>query len=267
MTRIQEFLTYLQSKLGNIYVWGAQGENLSNMSDPEAWITKMEKKNGQSYIDRALKFYRQTKASGKYPIEAFDCSGLVMFFFQNTKKWLKSDASANGIYNMCQKIDKAQLKPGDFVFIKSGSKMVHIGVFIGNGKTIEAYGRDLGVVELPLAQGRWTHYGRLALLQSAIPPAPVIIPAPAPVMPSVPAPVPTPVIIPPAPLKPYHAVCGGQGVNVRTGRGTSFTSLGKADRDVPMLALPAVDKWHEVAVVLGGKIVTGYMHTDYVKAV
>ncbi|HPY36750.1 MAG TPA: NlpC/P60 family protein [Clostridia bacterium] len=256
MTRIQEFLSYLQSKLGNIYVWGAQGENLSNMNGPEAWITKMEKKNGQNYVDRALKFYRKIKASGKYPIEAFDCSGLVMFFLQNTKKWLKSDASANGIYNMCQKIDKAQLKPGDFVFIKSGSKMVHIGVFIGNGKTIEAYGRDLGVVELPLSQGRWTHYGRLALLQTPAPLPTYVIPMP-----------PAPIITPPTLAKPYHAVCGGQGVNVRTGRGTAHPSLGKADKNVPMLALPAVDGWHEVAVVLGGKVTLGYMHTDYVKAV
>ena len=42
--------------------------------------------------------------------------------------------------------------------------MAHIGVYIGNGETIEAYGRDKGVCKLPLSAGRWTHYGRLEVL-------------------------------------------------------------------------------------------------------
>lgn len=163
---VNDFINYLKSKLGNVYVWGAQGQVVSSMADPEAWITKMEKKNGQSYVDRALKFYRQTKASGKHPIEAYDCSGLIMYYLQNLKGIYKNDMSADSLYKKSVKITKEQLQRGNLVFIynKKKSKMGHVGVYIGDGMTIEAYGRDKGVIELPLSKGEWTHYGRLEVL-------------------------------------------------------------------------------------------------------
>ncbi|HMM30656.1 MAG TPA: S8 family serine peptidase [Clostridia bacterium] len=168
LSRIPAFLAYLESKLGNVYVWGAQGQVLSAMKDPIKWITSMEKENGQSYVDRAIAFYNSVKASGKDPIEAFDCSGLIMFYVQNLMGWSEGDSSAAGLYASCTKlVSRAQLQPGDLCFIYSSKKgkMVHVGVYIGNGQTIEAYGRDLGVVKRPLGSGEWSHYGRLPVLQ------------------------------------------------------------------------------------------------------
>ena len=43
--------------------------------------------------------------------------------------------------------------------------MVHVGVYVGGGYTIEAKGRDDGVCKRKLSDGNWTHWGRLALLQ------------------------------------------------------------------------------------------------------
>ena len=64
----------------------------------------------------------------------------------------------------------------------------------------------------------------------------------------------------------YYATCDGNGVNVRKGPNEkTYESLGKLSRNTKMLALPAVNGWCEVAVPLGGKLVTGYMSAQYVK--
>ncbi len=165
VSRIPAFLAYLETKLGNIYVWGAQGQVVSSMANPEVWIKSRE--TSTKNADRAIAFYKKVKASGKNPIEAYDCSGLIMYYVQNLMGWSKGDSSAEGLYSTCKKLTKAQLEAGDLCFIYSAKegKMVHVGVYIGDGQTVEAYGRDRGVVKLPLSAGEWTHYGRLAVLQ------------------------------------------------------------------------------------------------------
>jgi len=44
---------------------------------------------------------------------------------------------------------------------RKGNKgeMVHIGVYLGNGKVIEAKGADYGVVETDLEGSTWTNWG------------------------------------------------------------------------------------------------------------
>lgn len=168
MTRINEFVDYLESKVGNIYIWGAQGQRVDAMKDPEGWIRKCEIDNGESYVRRALALYAKVKASGKKPIEAYDCSGLITHFLYDMKHWLPGDKNAQGLYAMCENKAKgtANLATGDLVFIHNSGKgkMTHVGVYVGDGCTIESYGRDLGVVKRRLTDGRWTHSGRLALL-------------------------------------------------------------------------------------------------------
>jgi len=38
-------------------------------------------------------------------------------------------------------------------------RMEHIGIYLGNGKVIEARGADYGVVERNLSEGTWTNWG------------------------------------------------------------------------------------------------------------
>lgn len=88
--------------------------------------------------------------------------------------WIKGDTSAHGLYGMCRDnrgyFGMAEMRPGDLLFIegmKNGQKaMVHVGVYVGDGYTIEAKGRDDGVCKRLLSQGDWTHWGRLPLLQA-----------------------------------------------------------------------------------------------------
>ena len=37
--------------------------------------------------------------------------------------------------------------------------MEHTGIYLGNGKVIEAKGADFGVVETSLKEGHWTNFG------------------------------------------------------------------------------------------------------------
>lgn len=69
-----------------------------------------------------------------------------------------------------------------------------------------------------------------------------------------------------AATRAYPAYCGGSGVNVRTGRGTQHNSIGKAESNALMIAMPKEGGWCQIATVLDGKIAVGYMFATYVKS-
>lgn len=169
MNRIDGFIAYLESHVGDMYVWGAQGQRVDAMDAPETWIRRRE--TSTRNCDRAVKFFR---GAAKRPLYAFDCSGLIVHYISDTMHWIKGDTSAHGLYGMCRDnrgyFGMAEMRPGDLLFIegtKNGQKaMVHVGVYVGDGYTIEAKGRDDGVCKRLLSQGDWTHWGRLPLLQA-----------------------------------------------------------------------------------------------------
>lgn len=174
MAVLQEFLNYLEEQVdnGSIYVWGAQGQGSETIS--ENWIRRME--TSRSNVDRAIALWKRRKAEGKDALRAFDCSGLIVYFFQNLKGVLKSDTTANGLKGMCGQISQAQLLPGDFVFrvYTNGAnkgKAYHVGVVVDAEKNvIEAKGRDYGVVKRPLnaEAGYWNAFGRPGFLKAEI---------------------------------------------------------------------------------------------------
>lgn len=166
MNRIDGFIAYLESHVGDMYVWGAQGQRVDTMSDPHAWIERRE--TSDTNYKRAVKFMEK---AAKRPLYAFDCSGLIVHYISDTKHWMKGDTNAQGLYRMCGEnrgyAGKTPMWAGDLVFkySESSKKMVHVGVYVGDGYTIEAKGRDDGVCKRKLSDGNWTHWGRLALLQ------------------------------------------------------------------------------------------------------
>lgn len=182
MAVLQEFLDYLEEQVnnGSIYVWGAQGQGSETIS--ESWIRRME--TSQNNADRAIALWKRRMAEGKNALRAFDCSGLIVYFFQNLKGVLGYDTTANGLKGMCGQLAKEQLLPGDFVFrvYTSGANKgtaYHVGVVVDAEKNIiEAKGRDDGVVKRPLnaEAGYWNAYGRPGFLKAEIAggePAPV----------------------------------------------------------------------------------------------
>lgn len=158
--KIDDFIAYLNSHLGDAYVWGAQGERVDNRADLEKWVRRKETSRRET--DRALAYI---KKATKTPLYAFDCSGLIIHWLRDIKGLIDHDTNAQGLYKQCKqrgKLGAWRMDPGDLVFRYSFAKlkMGHVGVYVGNGMVIEAQGRDAGIVMRHLSYGGWTHQGR-----------------------------------------------------------------------------------------------------------
>lgn len=158
---IADFIAYLQAQLGHIYVWGGQGETVTNPS----WIYRKETTayNGA----RAAALYNKRRQEGKNPIKAYDCSGLIVRFLLD-RELTENDLSSRGLYAKCSPLSRDALKRGDLVFRHNGVQIHHVGVYIGDGQVIESKGRDDGVVLRRIdASGStyWNRYGRLSYLE------------------------------------------------------------------------------------------------------
>ena len=158
--KIDDFIAYLNSHLGDAYVWGAQGERVDNRPDLEKWVRRKETSRRET--DRALAYI---KKATKTPLYAFDCSGLIVHWLRDIRGLIDSDTNAQGLYRQCKqrgKLGAWQMQAGDLVFRYSFAKgkMGHVGVYVGNGMVIEAQGRDAGVVMRHLSYGGWTPQGR-----------------------------------------------------------------------------------------------------------
>ena len=157
---VQAWIAKLTGEVGRgIYVWGGNGQLLDTMTDPEAWITKHE--TSAENAARAKRLYRLRTGAGIRSIRAFDCSGLMHWALKGMHI-VEKDLSAKGLYDRCKPLSGAEeLQAGDFVFRHDGTKIVHVGAYIGNGKVIECLGRDDGVTETVLAKRNFNRFGRL----------------------------------------------------------------------------------------------------------
>ena len=196
MTLVQQFLSYLGEHIGDAYVWGARGQCLTDMSDPEPWIRNKE--TSSTNAERAIRYM---KKAGKRPLYAFDCSGLICGFLM--AKGLSGRVNSRTMYAKSKRIHRDELQPGDLVFRyrdkdKPGGGtykyIYHVGVYVGNDKVIESKGRDDGVVMRGInASGPayWNEYGRWDIIsgdakedepEQAVPAAPKKIELTSPMM-------------------------------------------------------------------------------------
>lgn len=152
MNQVTEYLDRYVDRA--IYVWGGQGENVCQMKDssgainPEAWIKS--KDTSVANANRVITLYRARVADGINPVYGFDCSGLVVEMLRSFGL-ITYDMTASALYTMCDKknLSASELRVGDFCcYSKDGTapNISHIGVYVGNDRVIEAYGRDKGVV-------------------------------------------------------------------------------------------------------------------------
>lgn len=136
------------------YVWGTYGQILTD-ARLESLINQYPKDVGK-YEDFIRKHWLGKRAT--------DCGGLIKGY-----AWLNVETNqieygtngmpvlrADGIY--AEATEKGPINtipeiPGLAVWKKG-----HIGVYIGNGKVIEAMSTKKGVVETNLSEGPWTHW-------------------------------------------------------------------------------------------------------------
>lgn len=69
--------------------------------------------------------------------KGIDCSGFVHLTFRN-RLGKKIPRTTSQLSQLGARIKKSQLRPGDLVFFKTGSKLRHVGIYVEKGKFLHA---------------------------------------------------------------------------------------------------------------------------------
>jgi hypothetical protein len=100
--------------------------------------------------------------------QIFDCSGLIVWALQQLELISATDDyNTDGLLGLCTRLkDRSQLQPGDLVFGGNGNSTWHVGVYVGDGLTVQAECTAIGVVKTNWEQfNSWSMYGRLKCLK------------------------------------------------------------------------------------------------------
>lgn len=93
-------------------------------------------------------------SAGSSGPNAFDCSGLTRYVYKTvTGKELPHQSRAQ--YAKVKRIPRSKAKPGDLVFFFRGGAH-HVGIYIGNGKMVDAAGYGKGVRISPISGSWWS---------------------------------------------------------------------------------------------------------------
>lgn len=155
-----QWAIYAESK-GWGYVWGTYGKVLDNA----LFEAKLEQYPDNVGVYES--FIRTNWLGGR----AADCIGLIKGYCWYNPDTSEVDYAVNGMpdinaddmyHSVAEKgtIDTIPEIPGLAVWFPG-----HIGVYIGNGKVIEAKGTQIGVVETDLSAGAWTHWIKIPYIR------------------------------------------------------------------------------------------------------
>ena len=166
---VEKFRYALDNHYG--YIWGTAGILWTDAKQKQK-VNYMVSTYGTSWQKNS-----EAKADNYYSAAVYgskwighyvaDCSGMFVWAF----KQLNGPGIAHGsnsIYDrycsykgkITDEIRKT-MKPGTAVFTGDASKHGHIGLYIGEGKVIEASGTQAGVCVSNLSAGKWTYWGEL----------------------------------------------------------------------------------------------------------
>lgn len=77
---------------------------------------------------------------GSSPSTSFDCSGFVCWSYTHSGVYNLPRTTAQGIYNQCAKVSRAEARPGDLVFFTrtyvSSEPVTHIGIYVGENQML-----------------------------------------------------------------------------------------------------------------------------------
>lgn len=133
--------------------------SFANENIRQVRLNRVAKKKHEVRVTRS-KIVKTAKAqigdpyrAGHSGPNAFDCSGLVRFVYkQVTGKTLPHYSKAQ--YKHVRKISKKEAQPGDLVFFfRNGAH--HVGIYIGNGKMIDAPNAGKSVRVSPITGSWW----------------------------------------------------------------------------------------------------------------
>lgn len=136
-------MTAYEEKWG--YIWGKSGQ-VWTQANQDAATRPMTVKYGQKWVGKRVA----------------DCSGLFVYAFKahGGKIYHGSNTIWNKYTSMTGRVEGTlSIRPGTAVFMVNDNRRTHIGLYIGDGKCIEAQGTRTGVVISDLS--RWDEWGHL----------------------------------------------------------------------------------------------------------
>lgn len=87
---------------------------------------------------------------GTDPVNGADCSGYVQTIYKQFGYTLPRTAAEQA--QVGEKIPVEDAQPGDLIFYGKGSGIYHVVIYAGDGKTLEAKGREYGIVSDTVSQ-------------------------------------------------------------------------------------------------------------------
>lgn len=138
------------------------GQKLQIGSTAKTTAKTVSTTSSTKVINNAKKYLGTRYRYGGSTPSGFDCSGFVYYVLKQSGKSV-SRTTAAGFYNKSKKVSSP--KAGDLVFFSNTSKkgVSHIGIYLGNGKMINASGSKVNISNVH--QGYWkshfTGYGRI----------------------------------------------------------------------------------------------------------
>lgn len=104
-------------------------------------------------VDVARKQIGDRYVPGHSGPDAFDCSGLTRYVYK-VATGQKLPHSSRAQYTKVKKIKRSQAQPGDLVFFFENGEH-HVGIYVGNGKMIDAPGVGDPVRVSPISGSWW----------------------------------------------------------------------------------------------------------------
>lgn len=152
MSMLEQLLAYAESCVGDIYVWGAEGQENPSYD----WIRNSE--TSEDYANRAIALYDKRVAEGRDPVRAFDCSGFVSWCLIQIGL-MTGRRDCDGLWGMCDRIDA--VTDGALLFRvdkDDPEDETHVGLYFG-GHQYHSRGRNEGVVKEPYDPEYWVKVG------------------------------------------------------------------------------------------------------------
>lgn len=173
MIQTQDLISKFQYALDNKwgYIWGTCGGIWTQAQQNKA-TREQTVKYGQRWVGHHVS----------------DCSGLFYWAFKQLGGYMyhgsdtmyRKYTTAKGSMSNGKRSDGKELLPGTAVFTwkPKDQKYGHVGLYIGkdangNGKVIEAYGTQKGVIKSDVTDKRWTNWGELDGVNYSDEPQPV----------------------------------------------------------------------------------------------
>lgn len=97
---------------------------------------------------------RRYRLGGQTTERGFDCSGLVRWVLASLDIAVPRTAAQQARIGRAIPRDTAALRPGDIVTFGSGSRITHIGIYVGEGRFVHASTVAGRVIETPLIRPR-----------------------------------------------------------------------------------------------------------------